>query len=572
MAKALARTSATSSIKAPKLMELAAIGPGEYRLSWHGAISSGRLEFPLNFQIEVQFANTADPKNVHNLTLPLGVFPHLAVGTLWTDGIYSGHQSHEVAPFEVTVQSGKKLRWIPYRLSDLVPDYLSSEHGLAGSAYCFLVRTTEGDELVVPVAEILRAWYFFDSNVIPAVMAGAITNPHVLSHRHLPWIFQASCLLPGGGARIVHKNRLTASSAKCLARLLFDDVARTRTKEISHAIRGQLGTTSLAIPLPAVMPPFYGPAKWMVRCQQVSSLGSAHPRFLVHQLLASDDNVPYEPLQRCTETDLRTGETISEELKTIYQKVTENIFNDDSIELYGGGIDETLNSVQVSGLAFGNSALKVRTVIPPKDIQTHKGAWIDDGNVRVDQAGVDPTAPDQAGVPPASQTNTADDEVIAPEKIVHEIEIGPLFAEVLAQVCAHPELRGQGWQDDFPFGQCTININHFKSDTPRGFIIGRLTNGIRSIYLLDAETFRSEAFRLVAFEMKNGATLSEYRLRTWLGGFPSSPGCRWSNSESDSMGIAFERMNHQGPSDTPERTRELFKFRLVNRLLDMIMA
>lgn len=570
MAEGSTRASATTPTFKPRLSELANTGPGRYRLHWHGGISAGKLQFPLNYKIDAQFVSLDDPAKVETLTLSLGTFPHLALGTIWENGVFEGHVDHEIRFVEVdfSTDAGSRLR--AQRLDELLPSGSYPLHGLANPGWCRLIPTTDGSELIVPSAEILRAWYFFDSNVIPAVIGGAIKNPSVLSHRHLPWIPELTCELLPSGARIVHKNRLSIPSAQCLARLLFDSTARDTAAYISQWIRGKQSKPS--IPLPPALPPFSGRANWTVRCQRIASADGEKPRYLILQLLSSDDALPYDRLERLNQTDLRAGTKIAEDLKKIYRNFTRNIFDDhDAISLWGEGIDDSLQGVSIIGLAFDNSATRVKTFVPAKEEQTHKGVWVEDDPVDVSKAGVDPTAEHEEGVPPGSQTNSArsDDEE---DKREHDLEIAPFFEEVIKAVASHDELIDEEWAGDFPFDTRQVQITHPVKALTRSFIVARLSNGRRHIYLLDAEPFNSESFRVIAAETKNGAEISKLDLTQWLGTFPHRPGCPWTCAESQRIGLAIERMKHQQHRKgmTAEQTKEKFKIRLVKKLLEII--
>ncbi len=523
-------------------------------------------------KIDALFVGLDDPGVTHTITLPLGTFPHLAVGTIWKGGVFDGHDVLETKKVEISVPGRDQPRWRPSRLSDILPEALYPIHDLATPAGCFLLPTAAGEELIVPYAEILRAWYFFDSQVIPAVIGGAITLPYVLPLKYLPWVPELSGEGDDGSVRIVHKNRLSISSAQCLARLIFDDVARQRTVTISQKIK--LGLRDPSAPLPLILPPFYGPASWDVRCYQVENTQSRTPRFMVQQLLGSDDKLPYNRLERLPLNDLRPGSTIADDLQEILRNTTRNIFEDSNdIELTGLGPDDSLQGVPLIGLTFGNSALRVPTVIPAKDEQTHTGKWIKDDDANIKDASVDPTAspaPGTPGTPGASQEATSGTDEV---ELVHTIDIAEMFGEIVCAVASHPSLRGMNWRGDFPFERRKVVIKHPTEDTARSFIIARVSNGLRNLYLMDAEPINNEKTgRLIAFEIKSGDTLSLGQLNRWLSSFPSRPGCRWTNTESLRMQLAFERMNHQKNNGGAEdHTRTLFRDRVVNRLLGMIL-
>lgn len=564
-----ARASATSPAFLPKLKELAQVAEGDFRLHWHGAIRPSRVYGVHGHKIDALFIGLDDPRITHTITLPLGTFPHLAVGTIWKDGVFDGHDVLDTKTVEISVPGRDQPRWRPCRLSDVLPEKFYPTHNLATPAGCFLLTTAAGEELIVPYAEILRAWYFFDSQVIPAVLGGAITLPYVLPLKYLPWVPELSGEGDNGSVRIVHKNRLSISSAQCLARLIFDDVARKRTVSISKQIRSRLQDPS--IPLPLILPPFYGPASWDVRCYPVENTQSQAPRFMVQQLLGSNDKLPYNRLERLPLNDLRPGSTMADDLQEILRNTTRNIFEDSNdIELTGLGPDNSLQAVSVIGLSFGNSALKVHTVIPAKDEQTHTGKWIKDEDAIIKDASVDPTADPAPGTPSSSQeTGSGTDEV----ELVHTIDIAEIFGEIVCAVASHPSLRGMNWRGDFPFDRRKVVIKHPTEDTARSFIIARVSNGLRNLYLMDAEPINNEKTgRLIAFEIKSGDTLSLSQLNRWLSSFPSRPGCRWTNTESMRMQLAFERMNHQKNNGGAEdHTRSLFRDRVVNRLLGMIL-
>lgn len=110
MAQDTARASAKVATFKPRLSELRAIGRGRYRLHWHGGISPGKLQFPLNYKVDVQFVGVDDPTHVKTVTVTLGAFPHLAIGTVWRDGIYDGHIDHQIERFDVNLSCRLEFR------------------------------------------------------------------------------------------------------------------------------------------------------------------------------------------------------------------------------------------------------------------------------------------------------------------------------------------------------------------------------------------------------------------------------------------------------------------------------
>lgn len=544
------------------------MGKGDYRLQWHGAIRPS-IRYPYHgHKVQARFTSLDDPSVARVVTLPLGTFPHLALGTIWSDGVFDGHDVPDTKTVRITVPRQGEAAWRECRLSDVVPEAIYPTHGLGSPADCFLIPTDSGEELIVPYAEILRAWYFFDSAVIPAVISGAITRPPVMPHKFLPWVPELSAKLGNRTVRIVHKNRLSVSSAKCLARLLFDDVARARTVAISQRIRVRIKDP--AVHLPAALPPFYGSAVWSVRCYQVENVQGAAKRYMVQQLLSSDDAVPYDRLERLPLIDLRPGSTRADELEPIIRKITRNIFDDDGVtELSGNGPDDSLDEITLVGLGFRNSALQVPTVMPEKGEQTHTGKPIDGGDVHVNDGSVDPTADPDPGKP----STTVDQEQKAAEEVeVHKVDIAAAFQKIVETVAAHPRLAGQRWIGDFPFDTTKVKIRNEEQEKERSFVIARVTNELRNIYLMDAEPYGGEKLgRLIAFEVKSGIPLAEAHLQEWLGSFPSKPGCRWTNSESIKMQLNFTRMNHQPPGEgSEEKTFDNFTARVVERLLEII--
>lgn len=568
LSRVSSRSKVRSAASLPKLKELAQLGKGDYRLHWHGAFRPS-IRYPYHgHKAEALFTSLDDPSVARVVTLPLGTFPHLALGTVWSDGVYDGHDVLDTKTVRIAVPRQKETAWRDCRLSDVMPEAIYPSHGLANPAGCFLIPTDGGEELIVPYAEILRAWYFFDSAVIPAIISGAITRPSVMPHKFLPWVPELSARVGSGAVRIVHKNRLSVSSAKCLARLLFDDVARRRTVDISQSIRVRIKDP--AVHLPAALPPFYGPAVWIVRCYQVENVEGTAKRYMVQQLLSSDDPVPYDRLERLSLADLRPGSKRADELEPIIRRITRNIFEDDGVtELSGNGPDDSLDKITLAGLGFRNSALQVPTVLPEKGEQTHTGVPIDGGDARVNDGSVDPTAESTPGTPPT----TVDQEPKAAEAPeIHNVDIAAAFKKIVETVAAHPDLAHQGWRGDFPFEKPKVKVRNEEQEKDRSFVIARVTNDLRNIYLMDAEPHSGEKLgRLIAFEVKSGVPLSESHLQEWLGSFPSKPGCRWTNSASGSMQLNFIRMNHQPPAEGSEaKTFENFTARVVERILEII--
>lgn len=136
------------------------------------------------------FTSSDDPSIAHVVTLPLGTFPHLALGTIWSDGVFDGHDVLDTKTVRISVLRQSEKAWIECRLSDVVPEAIYPTHGLGTPADCFLILADSGEELIVPYAEILRAWYFFDSAVIPAVSLLA-EGSSLLVDREIPHLDRA---------------------------------------------------------------------------------------------------------------------------------------------------------------------------------------------------------------------------------------------------------------------------------------------------------------------------------------------------------------------------------------------
>lgn len=547
-----------STAHKPTLTALAA-HKGTWHLRWLGSITA--LEHPLRYTVDAQFASARQPSRTMVLPIPLGAFPHLALSSVWVDGRLEGVADHaqRTVHFEFGEQ-GESIR--AQSLFDLASRKSYSIFGLKLPAWCRLLTAVDGTQWVLPHSEVLRAWYFFDSQVIPAVVAGAIVNPALLSPRHLPWVPELT-YWQGSTPQITHKNRLCIPSAQCLARLLFDPLAKGGANRVAHWIRK--GLTKEAITLPPAPLPFAGSVRWTVRYLPITAPDTDQPRYLITQLLESNDTVAYPALQRLTETDLRPGQTLAEDLQTRIRDITRNVFDDaEAAVLTDEGLDEGLLGANLSALAFANSAVNVPTLVPTKDVQTERVIWKEVAQAQVSQVSVDPTADHQDDVPMATHANAP-----APERVlqvVHELDIMAVFTLALTAVCQHPDLAGQGWRWDLPFGGRFTTAYH--GGRKRGhFRLARLLNEERHLYLIEHEREGGRGYPVAAVELQSRNPITPAFLQQWLRPFPYQGGA-WNGARY--WGLWVVSITHSPPSLTPEQTTENFRLRLTKALLKLI--
>lgn len=528
---------------------------------------------PFSYLVDAQFveAGSRSP-SVITVSLPLGCLPYLTATTLWKDGALAGFHSNESGEFHVDMESFDPKHHRARTPYDLLPPWIYPLHRMSGPSWCRVYPTRQGIELIVPNWEIIRNWYLFDSRIIPSVLAGAITRPDTVSARYVPWQPEDTRLLPPDGAQIVHADRLSRDVALCLARLILDPAGREGAEYLHQSIKGN--SQRPLIQLPPVKPPFRCLSRWDVDYMPIPAHGSEPERLLVTCLRGTQESLPYKWIQVSSSTDFRQGPHSNSELPRVHRNTTRIILpEEDALDLYGDGHDGSLESAPAIGLFFGNSALNVEIKPPPDKTEQHyRGGHDNKSPVPIQGASVDDTALTQPGVAPLASSNVAraDDHQ---RTRAHVLEIAPLFAEVMAEVAAHPEI-GADWKGDFPFGTGTVRMHNSKRGTKRGFVVARLTNELRHIYLLDAETLtESESFRLILTERRHGGTLSEQHVQQWLGAFPHRPGCPWECETSLRLGLALERVKHQPHllNQAPERTRAQFKSRLTEKVLSLIL-
>lgn len=544
---------------------------GRWRLLWVGRVrESTDANNLVGYEIQAHLC-AAGRSSVPPETrwISLTQLTYLRPQSLWIDGVFSDHPPGEELSFVVRAQDATlHAPWLPgTRDNDLLKHGDYYFHKVRDLAPCWVFATQDNVQLVVPAWEVLRAWYLFDSGVMPAVLAGAVRHVASLRRQHQPWLAGTGPREHDGQWQYVRPHWMSEAQALRMARLVFDDYAYAQAYDIFRQLmlaKQRAGSARDAIlPLPAVKPPYQDDSVWTVRCTPISPSASGHKRYLVLSLqsVRAPDTLGRVHMQG--ERD--PGENQGDPNLPVYQrkgKAPIDPHSSTNLSLVGAAPDEAVQSARIEGFDFYDDIIDCVEVVPsPKIEQVSRFVHAPTDPVLIAGGATDLAAR------PRGQHARIDTEGAYPPLAPDDLLQQTLDAFALVSAQAGAEL---GWQGSFVTreGGRTFPVRSRRTGQIRHFAILQVTSGTLTGYALEAQRFSGEEFSLCVCRSVSHLPMNARLFESWLEQFPAPRGSPWWGSGILPPVVEVDptRVPHQQREHSPaEVTRRLAR-RLTLRL------
>lgn len=469
---------------------------------------------------------------------------YLRTQSRWDDGTFIEHCDAEAKTFDVlaegAINRGVHKQYENYYIK--FDDY--DLKGFDSLASCWIFHTAQNEDIVVPSWEILRAWYLFDDGVMPAVLAGAISDVASLPMRHQPWM-DGTGLTLDGKLQYVYPNWLGELGARKFARLYFDAFANSEARKIY---------TQLMLPpifvedgqsehwMPAVLPPFEGHSRWTVKCIPLQPLArGGNKRWLVLDLQKSDAPLPFSDLVALPYIDTRQGQNAGDPSLPIREVLGKArvLLPTGTVDLVPVAADPLTEDLEIQGFGFDDNITRDLIVhTPEKAAQVSHVIHVPRASVTVTGGATDPAGPKNLST--ARVWIKDGDAPFAEDTLLRQtIRAFRLIID------KYPQSRL------IRTTESVFLATNAHSRIKRQFAILEMSASNRVAYVLDAQRFGSEEFPFFVCRhpFKDRYPLSVFQ--TWLSEFPAPRGLPWQVERGLPRGLFWNprRLKHQPRDD-----------------------
>ena len=541
---------------------------GTWRVQWLGNLRTtnhtpNRVGYEVRLHLSWAGKGHREPKSEW---VPLSNLFYLRTQSRWEDREFVEHCGAEARTFGVFTAGAKNLDvHKPYE------NYLIRFHdydlqGFDSHASCWIFNTTENEELVVPCWEILRAWYLFDHGVMPAVLAGAITNLDSLPTRHKPWR-EGTGLTQDGKRQYVYPNWLGEAGARKFARLYFDAFANSEARKIYSQLMSTSGQSEggwTECRIPAVLPPFEALSRWTVKCVPLQPLRKGGgKRWLVLDLKRADAPLPFSDLDLLPHKDFRRGLNANDPTlptREVPSKAHVSL-PDGLVELVPIAPDDSVEDVGIEGFDFDDNITRDLVVHTPDKIeQVSHVIHLPSKDVATKSGGTDPAGPKSSSA--ASVRVKDGDAPLAKDALLEQTLRA--YALVIHEYPESQLIRSTG---------SVFVATNARSRVVRQFAILEMSLMNRVAYVLDAQRFGSEEFPFFVCRHPSRERYPPSVFQTWLREFPAPQGSPWQVERGLPRGLLWNprRLKHQ-PKDNSDVERRIRRLAIrieaaLNRLL-----
>lgn len=541
---------------------LPALWNGAWRFLWLGDLRPS-AENPSGYEVQAHFEWAAGGyRNPIVIWPSLSQLDVLVLQSRWENKVFSGFPPGEDLVVRV-LTDGAALRdpWMPGRPEmDVLTRDDYSFRGISDLARCWIFKTTHPEgELVVPVWEVLRAWYLFDGHCMPSVLAG-IRHADRIRRDLRPFLSQTGWL-EDGTPQYAAPRWLSAESMKRMARLVFDPVANDRAYDIYRQLMASAGSSSDGvIPMPAVLPPYDGEAEWTLLAQPLAAASNGVPRWLALRLRRAVVSDSISRVHYVQELDNRQGQNWDDPSLPVKRWRRQGpALLPNPLPLTGTGPDTGLEDAVIDEFGFEDSIVDtLQATRSEKLLQVARSVHLPANPTPIEGVGTDRAAKPRrrhAGL------STGGDEPEDPPADLMERTLGAFKALIRAtrertSVTAAAKLLTRNGSETFRVLALDGRRRHF------AILEAELTG--RFAYVLDAQRFGSESFKMVMCRSADYRAIPDFRFQYWLRHFPSRDGDPWTGGEATPHGWIFETIVHQ-----PERkhlTKQEVTSQLVARL------
>lgn len=532
---------------------------GRFRLNWVGGLwpskQSGGYEIDVQLVPMEGFRRPPIARRV-----PLGALPLLVAGSEWEDGRFRGWGAHETADVEVNISRfDDEARAVsPYTLLGVTEYFL---HRMPAPCYCRVFRAQKGFDLIVPTWEILRAWYLFHPRVVSAVVGGGLRFPESVSSTLLPWRPDGTDWPAGNMPQICRRKFISESVAMRLARLLFDPIAENRAYYIYRNLQSsRVGRADGSRIVPPVLPPYEGTGQWKIWYRTIPGTGATPTRRLVLRICGATAPLPYADLIVASEVDNSQGANQDDPNLPLSwaRSPPENVLPEDgAVVVSGMGADGALNGIDIDHFAFDDNAVHaVNRHTPVKLLQSYRHGGGQGDPVKVGSVSMDPTAmgePGQAAQGSGGTELTTDDSRLP--STVSFVAMQDVFAALVEALNGPASDLPVGWTASFyKEGGVCLSVYNDKRAERRLFLILRVTDGTRHVYVLEAQRLRqNESYSILICEERYGLELNDSLFFNWLSRFPYTGGTHWMSYNYDDLALipmpAIHQPHREGQTD-----------------------
>lgn len=511
---------------------------GLWRLLWIGGLRPAP-ENPTGYHVQLHFAwaGSGEKAPITRWT-SFGTLPLLRLQSLWEHGTLREHAPWDLRRFQV--EGHGRVGVAPWTPGDPASDLLSREdyrfQKLRDLAPCGVFNAADGEQLIVPAWEVLRAWYLFDPNVMPAVLAGGIRHVGSLSRAVQPWL-EGTAYLADGTPQYVRPRWMSDHQAARMARLVFDDRAHDQAYDIhrqlmvakNSSIRAADGLPML--PMPAILPPYTGFAEWTVDCRQISPAPNGARRWLVMSLEGAKVPASFSRLQLVRGADARTGANRDELEVSSYVrhgKAPIDPGSDPAVRLLGAAPDPKVAPVPLAGFGFDDGMFETLVLdVKDKPEQAARSLQVASDPVVIAGGAVDPAA--STGRKVARLEIQDDARRLSPEDLLQRTVTA--FHAVVASARHQPQPAT--WNARLVRKGTGDTYHVVARGWRRHFAILEVEVQGRYAYAIDAQRLSGrskEEFAILLCRQVDGYPLMSNMWDAWFKHFPAARGNAWTGS------------------------------------------
>lgn len=526
----------------PQPLRLDRLRIGRWTLLWLGNLRPS-TDNPTGYEILAYFKWAASGyRDVLEVSIPLTALPLLRLQSLWEDNVL--RKLPDGDRLRLTVSTRNAMLSAPWNPNKFGEDTLTRAdyvlHGKRELARCWTFAVQPTGRLIVPVWEVLRAWYLFEPKVIPAMLAG-IRHVEGIARGLRPYLSETR-VLPGGTLQYVAPRWLGERDAKRMARLVFDPIANDRAYDIYRQL--MQSTHNREVALPAVLPPYDGNAEWTVTCKPLSPHRDGSPRWLALSLDAATISDSIRDIQYVEELDNRQGLNKDDPtLPTTVWRRPARPANPltDPISVTGLGPDSGIEEAALEGLDFHDSITEtIQLHRKDKLLQVSKSVHRPADPVHVAGVGTDHAARPTAR---HARAALAPDDDVGPPVDLMERTLGAFRTLVRDAGSSSTDT----WRGRLVVHDAAETFRIRSADgRSRHFAVLEMTfKSGRTVYLADAQRFGTETFSMAMFRMPHYQEVPPYLLRQWLRHFPARSGDPWVGYRIAPYGWIVEPTKHQ---------------------------
>lgn len=230
-------------------------------------------------------------RNQRQIWAPVGLLPNFRIGDIWQDGFLLQQETTPAAIFQ-----GLRINRGSCRIAKagidvdgqgfLLPATEHPWHMRHTHSYCLVVKLTEGQQLVIPCAELIRFYFGSSSSLLATLFTPPLERKRLYSHAHYR--------PDSGRLHLKLAMGISGYSAADIGRLHLDRHAWAAASEIGVSLLE--GSTRSAKAYPRTRFPFVGETTLAVVGEWLPLGDQAARSFLVHSIQSCSHQFPFRTL------------------------------------------------------------------------------------------------------------------------------------------------------------------------------------------------------------------------------------------------------------------------------------